>query len=107
MKYIVAYRKKCTDKDTLEPNEFSIGRNAESYAIMMFNRFQMDRVKVIQVDGDTEECETSYLQENNCKHNNIQQEFDLRVGSIRNRCIDCGELIVEFTVKGAECIQLS
>lgn len=87
--YIVVYRKRYSDKDCTIGHEFWRVRNAESYALLLFNRFQLNRVMVVKTGEGG--CETVYLQESNCKHVNIQQEFASRTGEVSKRCIDCGE----------------
>jgi len=97
--YVVTYRKRHMDKDILHQD--FVGRiNAIEYSVMIYNRFQMDRVLVIMVEG--EEKEIIFKAERNCKHVNTQMEFEVLSPSIPsavtggavNRCLDCGELIV-------------
>lgn len=105
MRYLVSYRRRYMDKDTIEPEEYGGKHNAEYYATMIFNRLQLDRVRVIEVDPETQEVGVVYLQERNCKHLNIQQEFDVRNGALSKRCMDCREPILELAPKEPICMK--
>lgn len=101
--YVVTYRKRHTDKDTIH-EEFRGMRNAEHYALMMFNGQNLDRVTVIEVDQELQSYTRVYLQERNCKHPNLQQEF-LLDGSIRDKCVDCGGVVSIEVAEEEPCIK--